>query len=239
MTAVLEVTERDDYFLLSMDDGKANALSFDMLDGLNAGLDAAAAAGKTVVITGRPGRFSAGFDLSVMGQGGESALKLLRQGADLAGRLLSFKTPVILAVSGHALAMGALLCLSADYRIGIDGDYKLGLNEVAIGMTLPWFGVELARARLSTAHFNPAVGLARIYDPRGAAEAGFLDEVVADDDLDARAGEMAKTLASLNTEAHRNTKGRAREELFGRLEEALRRDFVAGGVAVNRGDTGS
>ncbi|MEE4277823.1 MAG: enoyl-CoA hydratase-related protein, partial [Halieaceae bacterium] len=94
-----------------MDDGKANALSFDMLDALDKGLDAAAAAGKVVVIAGRPGKFSAGFDLAVMGAGGEAMTRLLRQGAELSKRLLTFDTPVILAVSGHALAMGALLCL--------------------------------------------------------------------------------------------------------------------------------
>lgn len=230
MTALLEVTEHETHCLLAMDDGKANALSFDMLDSLNAGLDRAAAAGKVVIITGRPGKFCAGFDLSVMGQGGEDAARLLRQGAEVANRLLTFETPVVLAVSGHALAMGALLCLSADYRIGTEGDYKLGLNEVAIGMTLPWFGVELARARLAQVHLDQAVGLARIYDSAGAVEAGFLDEAVPAGELGSRAADMAATLATLNMEAHRNTKQRVREPLAERLELALQRDFAAAGV---------
>ncbi len=232
MTALLEVTEHETHCLLAMDDGKANALSFDMLATLNAGLDQAAGAGKVVIITGRPGKFCAGFDLSVMGQGGEDAARLLRQGAEIASRLLTFETPVVLAVSGHALAMGALLCLSADYRIGAEGDYKLGLNEVAIGMTLPWFGVELARARLAQVHLDQAVGLARIYDPAAAVEAGFLDEAVPAGDLGSRAADMAAALATLNMEAHRNTKKRVREPLAERLELALQRDFAAGGVQV-------
>ncbi len=232
MTALLEVTEHETHCLLAMDDGKANALSFEMLESLNAGLDEAAAAGKVVIITGRPGKFCAGFDLAVMGQGGEDAARLLRQGAEAASRLLSFETPVILAVSGHALAMGALLCLSADYRIGTEGDYKLGLNEVAIGMTLPWFGVELARARLAQVHLDQAVGLARIYDPAGAVQAGFLDEAVAAGDLGSRAADTAAALAALNMEAHRSTKQRVREPLAERLELALQRDFAAGGVQV-------
>lgn len=232
MTALLEVTEHETHCLLAMDDGKANALSFDMLASLNAGLDQAAAAGKVVIITGREGKFCAGFDLSVMGQGGEDAARLLRQGAEVANRLLTFETPVVLAVSGHALAMGALLCLSADYRIGVQGNYKLGLNEVAIGMTLPWFGVELARARLAQVHLDQAVGLARIYDPAGAVEAGFLDEAVPAGDLGTRAADMAATLATLNMEAHRHTKQRVREPLAERLELALQRDFAAGGVQV-------
>lgn len=234
MTTLVNVSEHDSHVLLTMDDGKANALSFEMFAQLNAGLDTAAEAGKVVVIAGRPGRFSAGFDLSVMGQGSEATLKLLREGAETAGRLMAFATPVVLAVSGHALAMGALMCLSADYRVGIRGDFKIGLNEVAIGMTLPWFGVELARARLAREHFNPAVGLARIYGPEAAVAAGFLDEAVEADALESRAAEMARALSALDMQAHRNTKGRAREEFFRRYAEALGRDFDDGELAAAR-----
>jgi enoyl-CoA hydratase len=230
MTELVTVSEQETHVLLAMDDGKANALGFDMFAALNSGLDQAAAAGKVVVIAGRPGKFSAGFDLSVMGQGGEATLKLLREGADMARRLMAFETPVILAVSGHALAMGALTCLSADYRIGMHGNYKLGLNEAAIGMTLPWFGIELARDRLAKPHFGQSVGLARIYDPLGAVEAGFLDEVVEEDRLMVRVEEMAAALSALDMPSHRNSKLRVREEFFARYDEALARDFDGGAV---------
>ena len=233
MTQLVEVVEQESHFLLKMDDGKANALGFAMFEQLNAGLDKAAQTDKVVVIAGRPGKFSAGFDLAVMGEGGENTLKLMRQGADMAARLMGFETPVVLAVSGHALAMGAFLCLSADYRIGIRGDFKIGLNEVAIGMTVPWFGLELARARLARHHFNMAVGLARIHDPETAVAAGFLDEVVDPDALEGRAADMAGLLSSLNMKAHRNTKARVREEFFQRYEQAMRRDFEEGGVAAS------
>ena len=231
MTELVTVSEQETHVLLSMDDGKANALGFEMFAGLNRGLDQAAAAGKVVVIAGRPGKFSAGFDLSVMGQGGEQMMTLLREGADLARRLMAFDTPVILAVSGHALAMGALTCLSADYRIGIKGAYKLGLNEAAIGMTLPWFGIELARDRLAKPHFGQAIGLARIYDPEGAVEAGFLDEAVDEEQLMPRAEAMAAAAAALDMPSHRNSKLRVREEFFARYDEAIARDFDRGGVA--------
>ncbi len=231
MTELVSVSEQETHTLLSMDDGKANALGFDMFAALNSSLDQAAQAGKPVVIVGRPGKFSAGFDLSVMGQGGEATLKLLREGANMARRLMAFETPVILAVSGHALAMGALTCLSADYRIGIKGNYKIGLNEAAIGMTLPWFGIELARDRLTRPHFSQAVGLARIYDAEGAVEAGFLDEAVEEDKLMARAEEMAAAVAALDMPSHRNSKLRVREEFFARYDEAIARDFDGGAVA--------
>jgi enoyl-CoA hydratase len=227
MSQLVTVDKHDTHTLLTMDDGKANALSFAMLDALNAGLDAAAAEAKPLVISGRPGKFSAGFDLAVMGGGGEDMLRLLRQGADIAVRLLSFDVPVILGVSGHALAMGALLCLSADYRLGVKGDFKLGLNEVAIGMTLPWFGVELARARIEETHFTQAVALARIYDPEGAVAAGYLDDVVAPEDFQPTLAALAGGFAALDMRAHRETKARIREPLFQRLNEALQRDFNA------------
>ncbi len=233
MSSLVSVTEEESYALLTMDDGKANALSFDMLDALDAGLDQAAATGKVLVFAGRPGKFSAGFDLKVMGAGGEPMMRLLRGGARISERLLAWETPVVLAVSGHALAMGALICLSADYRIGMRGNYKLGLNEVAIGMTLPWFGVELARARLVPTKFEEAVSLARIYDPEEAAAAGYIDEAVEPDELLARATDMARLLSSLDMAAHKATKARVREPLLTRLEEALKRDFEQGDSIIS------
>lgn len=227
MAALVECKLQSNYTLISMDDGKANALGFDMLAQLGAALDQAEQAAKAVVIAGRPGKFSAGFDLSVMSQGGDGMLQLLRAGAQLSRRLLNFPAPVVLAVSGHALAMGALMLLSADYRVGVHGTYKIGLNEVAIGMTLPYFGVELARARLATTHLGPAVALARIYDAAGAVEAGYLDEAVSEEDLLARATELAAQFSTLNMEAHRQTKARTREQLNAALQAAIDKELGA------------
>jgi enoyl-CoA hydratase len=227
MAALVECKLQSNYTLISMDDGKANALGFDMLAQLGAALDEAEQAAKVVVIAGRPGKFSAGFDLSVMSQGGDGMVQLLRAGAQLSRRLLNFPAPVVLAVSGHALAMGALVLLSADYRVGVHGTYKIGLNEVAIGMTLPYFAVELARARLATTHLGPAVHLARIYDAAGAVEAGYLDEAVSEEDLLARATDLAAQFSSLNMEAHRQTKARTREQLNAALQAAIDKELGA------------
>lgn len=225
MTVLVEVKHQDKYTLIQMDDGKANALGFEMLEQLNAALDSAEESGKVVIICGRPGKFSAGFDLSVMGQGGDGMLGLLRAGAAVSRRLLNSPTPVVLAVTGHALAMGALLLLSADYRVGVHGDYKIGLNEVAIGMPLPYFGVELARERLATTHVTAAVSLARVYDAAGAVEAGYLDEAVSEKDLLPRAIAMAEQLAGLDMEAHKVTKSRTREDLNAALEAAIDKEL--------------
>lgn len=225
MSDLVQITEEEHYSLIQMDDGKANALSFAMLQQLGAALDQAQQVGKVVIIAGRAGKFSAGFDLSVMSQGGDAMVDLLRQGAELSRRVLNFDTPVILAASGHALAMGALLLLSADYRIGISGNYKIGLNEVAIGMTMPHFGVELARARLSKRYLNNALGLATVYDSPGALEAGYLDEVVDAEQLLPRVVALAEQFSALNMEAHKNTKARVRADLNAALDIALAQEL--------------
>jgi enoyl-CoA hydratase len=225
MTVLVECKHQDKYTLIQMDDGKANALGFEMLAQLDSALDQAEEAGKVAIICGRPGKFSAGFDLGVMGEGGDGMLKLLRSGSTISRRLLAFPTPVILAVSGHAIAMGALLTLSADYRIGVHGTYKIGLNEVAIGMTLPYFGIELARERLARTHFASAVTMAKLYDSVGAVEAGFLDEVVSEEDLVERAIAKSEQLAELDMEAHKNTKARTRETFMAALEEAVKKEL--------------
>ena len=227
MTVLVECKHQEKYTLIQMDDGKANALGFEMLAQLGTALDQAEEAGKVVIICGRPGKFSAGFDLTVMGGGGDDMLKLLKSGADISRRLLDFPTPVLLAVTGHALAMGALLLLSADYRIGVHGTYKIGLNEVAIGMTLPYFGVELARARLTSSHLSRAVNLAQIYDAGGAVQAGYLDEAVSEEDLLPRAIALAEQLSALDMEAHKNTKARTREQLTAALDTAFERELAS------------
>lgn len=228
MTVLVECKHQTNYTLIQMDDGKANALGFEMLAQLGKALDQAEEAGKVVVICGRPGKFSAGFDLSVMGKGGDDMVAMLRTGANLSRRMLDFPTPVILAVSGHALAMGALMLLSADYRIGVHGTFKIGLNEVAIGMTMPYFAVELARARLAKTHLTTSVALARVYDAPGAVEAGYLDEVVSEEDLLTRAIAMAEQLAGLDMEAHKQSKARIREGLKALLDDAISSELGAG-----------
>jgi enoyl-CoA hydratase len=219
-------SERDAHCLLTMDDGKANALGFDLLAGLRSGLDRAQASGKPLVIAGRPGRFSAGFDLTVMARRDRQTEQLLREGAELATRLFAFPTPVVAAVTGHAIAMGALLCLSVDYRVGSEGDYKLGLNEVAIGMTLPWFGVALARGRLANQWLTRAVDLAQVFPPQTAVSVGYLDEVSPADAAIERACALADTLAGLDMAAHAATKLRTRAATRAALDTAMQDDFL-------------
>ena len=217
----------DSVATITMDDGKVNVLSLAMLTELDAALNRAEADRAVVVLTGRDGVFSAGFDLPVLRAGGAEAADLLRAGFDLAARLLAFPTPVLVACPGHAVAMGVFLVLSGDYRIGAHGPYKLTANEVAIGMTMPRAAVEICRQRLTPACFNRAVVLAEVFPPENAVAAGFLDRVVPAAELAEAAAATAAELARLDLDAHAATKLRARHRAATALREAIDADDAA------------
>jgi enoyl-CoA hydratase len=227
MSTLVTYRLRDRVATITMDDGKVNALSLAMLTELGAALDRAAADRAVVVLTGRDGVFSAGFDLPVLRAGGAAAAGLLHAGFDLAARLLAFPAPVVVACPGHAIAMGAFLALSGDYRIGVRGPYKFTANEVAIGMTVPLAAVEICRQRLTPACFNRAVVLAEVFPPEDAVAAGFLDRVVPPAELAEAAAEAAAGLASLDPGAHAATKLRARRPALTALREAIDADDAA------------
>lgn len=211
-----------DIVAIDFDDGKANALSHDAVDGLRATLASAAAGSATAIaLIGREGRFSAGFDLNVMRTDG--ALDLMDKGANLALELLMCPKPLVFGVTGHALAMGAVLLCTPDYRVGAAGDFKLGLNEVRISMPVPPFATELARDRLSPVAFTRAVNLAHIFAPDDAAAAGWLDEVVSLDQVRDRAIQVATELGrDLDPGAFATTRTIARGALAETLAASLR-----------------
>lgn len=218
---------RGDVAVITMDDGKANAIGHETAAALRAGLDRARTEAKAVVIAGRPGRFSAGFDLQTMTSGDDAARELLRAGADVAIDIHGFPRPVVIAATGHALAMGAILLMAADVRIGADGPFKVGLNEVAIGMPVPRFAVELARASLQETHFTRAVNLAEVYDPTGAVAAGYLDRLVAADDvLDAAVTEAAELAGRLHPKPFALTRTNCRGASLSLISEGLAEDIA-------------
>jgi len=213
--------------IIGLDDGKANAISHDLVDALHAALDRAESEARAVVIVGREGRFSAGFHLPTMTAGTDEMRGLVTAGAELLFRLYLFPRPVVVACTGHALAAGALLLLVADVRVGAAGDFKVGLNEVAIGMQLPIFAVELARDRLLPTAFTAATLGARLYGPDDAAAVGYLDRVVAPDQLVPTAQEAAAELAELRTGAFAETKERARSTTVDFARATLAEDMAS------------
>ncbi len=209
---------------ITMDDGKVNVMSTRMQAEIHAALDRAEADRAVVLLTGREGVFCAGFDLPVLRAGGAEAATMVRGGFELAERLLSFPLPVVAACTGHAVAMGVFLLLSADYRIGAAGPYKLAANEVAIGLTMPHAATEILRQRLSPAAFNRAVTLAEPFTPGNAVEAGFLDQVVDAAELTRTARSAARTLTALDLDAHAASKLRARAGALRAIHDGIDAD---------------
>jgi len=218
---------RDNVAILRLDDGKANAISPSLLGSLGAALDEAEKAGHAVLLLGRAGRFSAGFDLGIMRNGGpDAARSLVTGGARLAVRLARHPAPVVIGCTGHALAMGAVLLMAADTRIGARGVFKIGFNEVAIGLATPIFLMEMARDRISKRHFLRATVQAEIYDPESAVDAGFFDRVVASEGLDAEAFAEAARLGALPRAAYVRTRSLARESTLAHIEATLEKDMA-------------
>ena len=225
-------TERlDSVMVVHLDDGKANALSATMIAAISTALDEAEADDTigAVVLHGRPGRFCAGFDLSVMRGGDFAAVAtLVSDGGELVRRLYGSSVPIVAASTGHALAAGALILLGCDVRVGADIDCKIGLNEVAIGMVLPAWAITIAQERLSRRHIQLAVATAQVTDGAGAVQAGFLDVVVPEAEVLPAAIEKATQLAALNGRAYAGTVLALRGPVLDRMAAQVTADREAG-----------
>jgi enoyl-CoA hydratase len=224
-TDVLSYTLDQKVAVIRMDDGKANALSVEMIDSLLAALTRAEEEASAVVLTGRPDKFCAGFDLRVMMSGPEQAKALLGRGSELLLRLFGATLPLVIACSGHAMAGGALVVLTGDTRIGAQGAFKIGLNEVSIGLPVPVLAMEFARARLTPTELTRATLFAQIYTPETAVTAGYLDSVVPADQLLDRAKEEATRLAGLARSAFKATKLRLRGGVIADIKARMAEDM--------------
>lgn len=213
--------------LIQMDDGKANALSHSMIADIAAALSDAQNDESVVaaVLAGREGRFSAGFDLSVVQSGDAAAITdLVASGGELVRTIYGCGVPVVAACTGHALAAGALMLLGSDVRVGADGPFKIGLNEVAIGMTLPEWAHVIAYERLSKRHIQRAIANARITGPEEAVDVGFLDRVAPADEVVAVAIEEAAAMAPLDRRAYKATMKGFRKPTLDKMDAEIAAD---------------
>jgi enoyl-CoA hydratase len=232
MNELVSYKSEENYAIITINNGKANAISHEVVSGLNASLDKAEQDDKIVILTGTSGIFSGGFDLKVMTKSADSAKELVTKGSKLSLRMLSFPKPIIVACNGHAIAKGAFLLLSADYRIGVEGDFKIGLNEVMIGMTMHHAGIAIAKSRLSEVYLNRSVNNAEIFSSKDALKAGFLDVIVPEDDLLPAAIKVAGMFTKLNKKAHAATKLKVRKLHLEALENAIELD-LAGEISID------
>jgi enoyl-CoA hydratase len=205
---------------ITMDDGKVNALSPEILAEIVAQFERAEKEGAIVVLTGGGQTFSAGFDVRCEQ---ERWPEMVAAGAILAERMMSFPTPVVVACNGNAIAMAAFLLLSADHRVGARGRFRIGLNQVAIGLTIPWFGIEIACHRLARPYFDGCTIAGTLLGPEEAKTAGFLDEIVEPDRLMPAAEAAAQALTVLDRGAHEATKMRVREAALAGVRDGIDR----------------
>ena len=203
----------DSVAVITMDDGKVNALGPAMLGEINTTLDRAEGENAAaIVIAGNERVFSGGFDLKVFRSGDvQASMDMLKAGFELSHRLLSFPVPVVAACTGHAIAMGSFLACSTDHRIAAPA-YNFQANEVAIGMVLPYPALEILKLRLTPSAFQQAAGLAKAFLGDTALAGGWVDEIAMPDRVLERGIEAARDFAtSLQAKAHYACKMRARQ----------------------------
>ncbi len=217
--------KRDGIATITMDDGKANVMTLPMIDALGRALDRALDDGAVAILTGRSNVFSAGYDLAVFNEPGEVIVATMRAGGELVERLLSHPMPVVAACNGHAIAQGAFTLLACDVRIGVGGDCRIGLNEVAIGLTIPHYGVEIARHQLNSAWFDHATLTGTFYGPADAVRAGFLHDVVEPAELASVAYNQAEQLTQIDFAAHSGTLERVRKDALASIAHGVRSEF--------------
>jgi enoyl-CoA hydratase len=205
---------------ITLDDGKVNAMSFEMLTEIARRLDDARSCGGPVVVQGRPGIFSAGFDLKTFARGREASVAMVRAGADLIRRILAHPRPVVTVCTGHAYPMGAFLMLAADVRFGLAGPWKIGMNEVAIGIAVPHFALALARHRLTPPGLA-RVSTAAMFDPLTALQYGYLDQVCDAAELQPALDAELQRLKSLDWKSYEATKPRLNDAVSNQIAAAI------------------
>jgi enoyl-CoA hydratase len=206
---VLISTRREgDVAVLTLDDGKANTFSRPQLEELDTAVrELAQSDASALVLTGRPGYLSAGLNLKVIpGLPPDELRALLAEFGEAMLRLFLFPKPVVAAVGGHALGVGAMLALCADVRLFASGPFKFGLNEVPAGLFVPTFGIELARAAVSPHLMTPLVVHGRIIDPQEALAFAVAESVHAPEALLPAALARARALGELNGNGYHLTK---------------------------------
>ena len=219
MTVTLKT--EGDVSIIQMDDGKVNVFSPDMIQNFNDILDQVPTDKGAMLIVGREGMFSAGFDLKVMMSSPENAAAMVKSGFELLMRVFTFPRPVVAACSGHAIALGAFLLCCCDHRIGCKGDFKIGANELRNNMIVPTPILELAKFRLIKSHKQRALLNAEMYSIEDAVAPGYLDEVADQDKLFDLAMAKAKDLATLAHPQYLQTKKLDQEDVAAKIYSGI------------------
>ena len=219
---LVNLSVEGDVSIITLDDGKANVFSPLMSEAIGTLLDKVPVDQGSLLITGRSGIFSGGFDLKVMSSGDIKEInRMVKVGFNLLARIYSFPRPVVCACSGHAIALGAFLLLCGDYRLGAEGDFMIGANEIRNNMTVPEPILVLSRARINKNHWFRAILNAEMYGPDHAIAPGYLDETVKPEKLMESALEKASDLATLDHPVYQITKELDQTEVLNSIRSSI------------------
>ena len=219
---IATLTNKDDISIITLDDGKANVFSPKMIQDVNECLDKVPTESGALIITGRDGMFSAGFDLKIISSGDmQATMDMSLSGFKLLSRIFSFPRPILAACSGHGIALGTFLLCCCDYRIGVKGDYMIGANEMRTNMVIPIPILELISHRVTASHKYRAILGAEMYSIQDGVEAGLIDEIVDSKDLMEAAMLKAKDLASMGHPSYTLTKELFIREPLQKINDAI------------------
>ena len=210
-----------------MDDGKVNAMSIPMLARLREILADAAARRQPVVLEGKPGLFSAGFDLKTFAQGPGPALEMLQAGLNTILDILSHPAPVVTLCTGNAYPAGAFMMMASDRAIGVRGDFRIGMNETLIGLVLPEYAVTLATHRLAPSG-RKAIATGMMFEPDDALRAGYLDRLVDQNDLDAERDALPAFFDGMQMHAFAGNKAQVNAKVIADLKATKLPDLGRG-----------
>lgn len=212
---------KDDIAIIELDDGKANVFSKATSNSILDALKQAESDAKATVIQATGDKFSAGFDLSVMGGSEQDKNAMVLTGFKALLQIYAHPQPVIAACNGHAMGLGAFTLLMADTRIGAEGDYKVGLPETAGGMPFTKFLVSILQAELNSSFMKTAALQSQMCNPKTAIAAGFLDMLVPSDALHATAFQGAQQLTQLPTKQYGYNKRELRQDTLKIMSDSL------------------
>jgi len=214
-------SEHEAVLILRLAHGKASALDVELLEALTRELDGAAEEVGALVLTGTGSIFSAGVDLFRLTRDGAGYVReFLPLLSRFLRRLFSYPRPVVAAVNGHAIAGGCVIALAADARLMAEGDGRIGLPELLVGVPFPTAALEVVRFAVPREKLQSLIYTGRSLSARDALGAGLVDEVVSPDALPARAQEVARQLALIPPPVYRLTKQSLRAEALERIEQA-------------------
>ena len=219
---IATLTSKDDISIITLDDGKAIVFSPKMIQDVNQCLDKVPTESGALIITGREGMFSAGFDLKIISAGDiQATMDMSLSGFKLLSRIFSFPRPILAACSGHGIALGTFLLCCCDYRVGVKGDFMIGANEMRTNMVIPIPILELINHRVSSSHKYRAILGAEMYSIENGIGAGLIDEAVDAENLMETAMLKAKDLATMGHPSYTLTKELLIREPLKKINDAI------------------